>query len=165
MKRASASSGNSRLLGVVAAVVVIAALYFARIVFVPLALASLFALLLTPAVSLLERMKLPRILAVLIVIIAPMAFVGLMVWQTSHQLVDLTSQLPAYKKTLVEKIQSLKGGGSGSLDKASDTVKELAKDIGDATPGASGSKWLSKGAAGGRLIAFPAAVRGSCPTR
>ena len=134
MKRASASSENSRLLGVVAAVVVVAALYFARIVFVPLALAALFALLLTPAVSSLERIKLPRILAVSVVILVPMALIGLMVWQTSHQLVDLTSQLPAYKQTLVEKIQSLKSDRSQSLDKASDTVKELAKEIGDAAP-------------------------------
>jgi predicted PurR-regulated permease PerM len=156
LKRASASSEQSRLLGVVAAVVVVAALYFARIVFVPLALASLFALLLTPAVSFLERIKLPRILAVFLAIAAPMALLGLMVWQTSHQLVDLTGQLPAYKQTLVNKIQSLKGGKGRSLDKASDAVKELASEISDATPGATA-------ATGSRKTAPP--VAGSSPSR
>ncbi len=156
MKRASASSENSKLLGVVAAVVVVAALYFARIVFVPLALAALFALLLTPAVSSLERIKLPRILAVFIVILVPMALVGLMVWQTSHQLVDLTSQLPSYKQTLAQKIQTVKSGRSQSLDKASDTVKELAKEIDDATPG-------TLAANGSRKAPTPAA--GSSPSR
>ena len=48
------------LLAVVVAVVTIAALYFARVVLIPFALAVLFTFILTPVVRLLERAHLGR---------------------------------------------------------------------------------------------------------
>jgi predicted PurR-regulated permease PerM len=135
VKRTSIHDENSQLLGVVAAVVVIATLYFARVVFIPLALALLFSLVLTPPVAFLERIKLPRVLAIFLVVGVLVSLMGLIGWKTSQQFVDLTSQLPAYKKTLQEKIHSLRGPSSQSLNKASDTVKELSKEIGAVTPG------------------------------
>ncbi|MGC1620588.1 MAG: AI-2E family transporter [Candidatus Acidiferrum sp.] len=135
MKQTSIPLENSRLLRVVAAAVVIATLYFARVVFIPLALALLFSLVLTPPVAFLERIKLPRVLAIFLVVVVLVGLMGLIGWKTSQQFVDLTSQLPAYKKTLEDKIQSLKGPSSQSLNKASDTVKELSKEIGAVTPG------------------------------
>ena len=51
MRRTIKSRDDSGLLRVVTAVVVIATLYFARVVFVPLALALLFSLLLIPVVA------------------------------------------------------------------------------------------------------------------
>ena len=135
VKRTSPPRENSRLLGLVGAVVVIATLYFARVVFIPLALALLFSLVLTPPVGFLERIKLPRVLAIFLVVVVLVGLMGLIGWKTSQQFVDLTSQLPAYKKTLQDKIHSLKGPSSQSLNKASDTVKELSKEIGAVTPG------------------------------
>jgi hypothetical protein len=51
MKRTHRVREDSRLLGVVAAVVVIATMFLARVVFIPLALALLFSLLLTPVIT------------------------------------------------------------------------------------------------------------------
>jgi predicted PurR-regulated permease PerM len=51
VRRTIKSRDDSGLLRVVTAVVVIATLYFARVVFVPLALALLFSLLLIPVVA------------------------------------------------------------------------------------------------------------------
>jgi predicted PurR-regulated permease PerM len=59
---------------------------------------------------------------------------GLVSWKTSQQFVDLTDQLPSYRQTLEDKIRSLKGPGSQSLHKASDTVKELSKEISAVSP-------------------------------
>jgi predicted PurR-regulated permease PerM len=139
VKRSSASSENSHLLSVVATVVVIATLYFARFVFIPFALAVLFSLLLTPVVAFLEKLKLPRVLAIFLVVITLMGFIVLIGWQSSQQFVDLTDQLPTYKKTLQDKIHALKGTGSQSFNKASDTMKELEKEIAAATPSSSPS--------------------------
>ena len=122
LKRALGSTDNSRLLGIVAAVVVIATLYFARIVFIPLALALLLSLVLSPPVAFLEKIKLPRALAIFLVVILMVGLMGLVGWKTSQQFVDLTDQLPSYRNTLEDKIRSLKGPGSESLKKASDTV-------------------------------------------
>ena len=134
LKRAAGSTENSRLLGIVAAVVVIATLYFARIVFIPLALALLLSLVLSPPVAFLERIKLPRALAIFLVIVLLVGLMGLVSWKTSQQFVDLTDQLPSYRQTLEDKIRSLKGPGSQSLHKASDTVKELSKEISAVSP-------------------------------
>lgn len=135
MKRAPASRENSRLLGVVATVVVIAALYFARVVFIPLALALLFSLLLTPVVVFLERIKVPRVLAILLVVLALVGSIGLIGLKTSQQLINLNSQLPIYRETLEDKIHTLAGGPSKSINAASDTMKTLGKEIATAVPG------------------------------
>ena len=64
------------LLVVVVAVVVIGALYFARVVFVPLALAMLFAFVLTPIVKLFERIRVGRTLSTFLVVLLALAGVG-----------------------------------------------------------------------------------------
>jgi predicted PurR-regulated permease PerM len=160
LKRASGSTENSLLLGIVAAVVVIATLYFARIVFIPLALALLLSLVLSPPVAFLERIKLPRALAIFLVIVLLVGLMGLVGWKTSQQFVDLTDQLPAYRQTLEDKIRSLKGPGSQSLHKASDTVKELSKEITAVSPGAipSANETKRTAAAPGSSASRPMAV-------
>jgi predicted PurR-regulated permease PerM len=133
--RATPANETSRLLGMVAAVIAVATLYFARVVFIPLALALLFTLLLTPVVTFLEKIWMPRILAILLVVAGLAVLLGFMGWRTSQQFIQLTDQLPAYKKTLIDKIHALKGPGSRQFNNATNTVKELEKEIGTVAPG------------------------------
>jgi len=58
--------------------VLIATLYFARVVFIPLALALLVSLLLTPLVVILEKIKLPRVVAISLVVLAVASAIGAM---------------------------------------------------------------------------------------
>src|SRR5580700_9249709 len=104
-----ATSKNTPPSGLFVAVVVIAALYLARVVFVPLALALLFSLLLTPIVSFLERIFIPRILSIFLVVLILLSLAALVGWEASQQFVDLTRQLPTYQETLEDKIHSLTG--------------------------------------------------------
>jgi predicted PurR-regulated permease PerM len=142
LKRSYSSHENKRLLGIVTAVVAISTLYLARIVFIPLALAFLFALLLTPPVAFLERIKVPRSLAIFTVVLTLLALGGLIGWKTSQQFVDLTDRIPMYKEALKAKIDAIKGSGSQSLSNASKAVEELESEIVQVTPGSSenGSK-------------------------
>jgi predicted PurR-regulated permease PerM len=135
LKRSYGSRENKRLLGIATAVVVISTLYIARVVFIPLALASLLALLLTPPVAFLERIKLPRPFAIFAVALVLLGLMGLLGWQTSQQLVDLTNRLPTYTEALKDKINSMKGVSSQSFNDASNTVKELQNEIVKVTPG------------------------------
>ena len=137
MKRIPTLRENSRLVGLVAAVAVIATLYLARVVFIPLALGLLFSLLLTPPIAFLERIKLPRILAIFLVVLSLAGLIGAIGWNTAPQFVELTTQLPTYKKTLEDKIHALKGLRTQDLKRASDMVKELGKEIGSVDPGSS----------------------------
>lgn len=126
------------------AVVAICTLYIARVVFIPLALASLLALLLIPPVAFLERIKLPRPFAIFAVALVLLGLVGLVGWQTSQQFVDLTNRLPTYKEALKAKINSMKGASTQTFDDASNTVKELESEIVKATPGSSPEKGPQK---------------------
>ncbi len=84
----SPSRDAFHLLVVVVAVVVIGALYFARVVFVPLALAMLFAFVLTPIVKLFERIRVGRTLSTFVVVLLTLAGVGAIGWIVARQFAD-----------------------------------------------------------------------------
>jgi predicted PurR-regulated permease PerM len=134
LKRTHSSRENTRLFGIVATVVTIGALYFGQVVFIPLSLALLLALVLTPSVAFLERIKLPRTLAICTVVFALIGLMGLLGWQVSEQFVDLTNQMPVYKEALKEKIQRIKGSGGQGFNNASNTLKELENEIAKGPP-------------------------------
>jgi predicted PurR-regulated permease PerM len=131
--RTSPAKDISKLLTVVTAVVVILALYFARVILVPLALAVLFTFLLTPVVGVLEHIHFPRFVAIFLVVGIAMAGFGAIGWTVGNQVLDVTNQLPSYKSNIRAKIDSLRNPRSRRLDTAADAVKEIGKEITDAS--------------------------------
>jgi predicted PurR-regulated permease PerM len=117
-------------------VVVVASLYFARAIIIPVALALLFSLLLAPVIAFLQKIKLPRLLAIFLVIVSLVGLAGLIGWKTSQQLVDLTNHLPTYTENLKDKIHALKNSKGQSLNKVSAALTELEKDIARPASGA-----------------------------
>ncbi|HEY2352722.1 MAG TPA: AI-2E family transporter [Candidatus Acidoferrum sp.] len=130
--RTSSTKDISRLLTLTTAAVIISALYFARVMFVPLALAILFTFVLTPVVSLLERIHFPRFIAVSLAVVVSVTGFGVIGWTVGNQLIDVTNQLPFYKSNIREKIDAIRAPGSHNLDKAANTMKEIGKEIADA---------------------------------
>src|ERR1700754_3169135 len=109
----------------------IAALYFGREIFVPLALAILLSFVLAPVVGFLQRVKVPRGLAVVsVVILAFLAIFGLGSL-VAQQLTQLAGDLPRYEATMREKIKSVRGAtaSSGTLERAADMLQELGKEL------------------------------------
>ncbi|HEY8071864.1 MAG TPA: AI-2E family transporter, partial [Methylocystis sp.] len=100
---------GSALTSVVFGCVIIACLYFGREVLVPIALAVLMSFLLAPPVRLLQGWRVPRGLAITVVVVVAFAAIfnlgGLMVSEVNQ----LASDLPRYQSTLSEKIKSLRG--------------------------------------------------------
>ncbi len=129
MARATTNRDISHLLGVIVAAVVIATLYLAKAVLVPFTLAMLLSFLLTPVVLFLERLRFPRVLAVCLVVILFIAAMGSVGWEVTNQLVSVTSQLADYKTNIENKIESVRGLKGQGLNKASDAVKELSKEL------------------------------------
>jgi predicted PurR-regulated permease PerM len=117
------------LLAVAVAVVVIATLYLARVVLIPFALAILLSFLLTPAAIWLERIRFPRVIAVFVVIALFVAAMGSVGWTVTNQLVEVTGQLPNYKANIKDKLSSLRSPKGQGLDKATDAVAELSKEL------------------------------------
>jgi predicted PurR-regulated permease PerM len=132
--RTSPAKDISRILILVAAVVVITALYFARVMLVPLALAVLFTFVLAPLVSALERIRIPRFLAIFLVVGVAVSGIGIMGWTVGNQLIDVTNQLPSYKTNIKEKIDAIHNPKNRRLDKAADAMKELGKEITENSP-------------------------------
>lgn len=130
----SNAASNSKSLVMIAFVLAIAALYFGRELFIPLALALVFSFLLTPFVSLLEKLRLGRVASVLTVLILSFLLVGTITWRVASQLVEITAELPDYKANLDEKINLLRAPNSGTLSKATATVHELNRELA-AVPG------------------------------
>ena len=90
-----------------AGILLIAVLYFAREVFVPLALAGLIAFVLAPAAVRLERLGMRRTPAALFVILLSLAGVAVLGWALLGQIYNLAIEMPQYQENMRDKIQSL----------------------------------------------------------
>jgi predicted PurR-regulated permease PerM len=113
------------------AVIIISMLYFGRDIFVPVALAILLSFVLAPLVELLQRMRVPRALAVVSVVILAFSLIFAMGSLLATQLTQLAGDLPRYQSTISEKIQSFRDtrAGRGTLERASDMLKDLSKEL------------------------------------
>ncbi len=130
------------LLSVVMILIVVAVMYFAKEIFVPLALALLFSFLLAPLVTRFERWRIPRVPAVLLSVGLALAVVVGIGWLVASQVLDLTRQLPTYKVNIQHRIDSIKRrtSGKGALSDATDTLKELQANVADSTPEANATR-------------------------
>ncbi|MFZ0294683.1 MAG: AI-2E family transporter [Candidatus Sulfotelmatobacter sp.] len=133
MATSKAASGSKSLV-LIAFVLAIAALYFGRELFIPLALAFVLSFLLTPIVSLLEKTRIGRVASVLTVLILSFVLVAGVTWGVARQLVEIMVQLPDYKANLDEKIKLLHASNGGNLSKATATLQQLNKELA-AVPG------------------------------
>lgn len=108
-------------------VLVVGCLYWARDVLIPVAMAVLFTFLLAPLVMLLQRRHVPRVVAVLGVVLLALAVVGGLGFVVVTQLLSLGEQLPQYKGNIKEKISDIRGlGHKTGLDRARETVTRAA---------------------------------------
>src|ERR1700730_968535 len=113
------------------AVIIVSMLYFGRDIFVPVALAILLSFVLAPLVGILQRIHVPRGLAVVSVVILAFALIFAMGSLLATQLTQLAGDLPRYQSTISEKIHSFRDtkAGRGTLERASDMLKDLSKEI------------------------------------
>jgi predicted PurR-regulated permease PerM len=113
------------------AVIIIGMLYFGREIFVPIALAILLSFVLAPLVGILQRIRVPRGLAVVSVVILAFALIFAMGSLLASQLTQLAGDLPQYQSTISEKIQFFRDtkAGRGTLERASDMLKDLSKEL------------------------------------
>ncbi|WP_456716845.1 AI-2E family transporter [Bradyrhizobium sp. USDA 4353] len=113
------------------AVIIIALLYFGRDILVPVALAILLSFVLAPLVAQLQRLRAPRGLAVVSVVVLAFVVIFALGSLLATQLTQLASELPNYQSTMSNKIQSFRDtkAGRGTLERASDMLKDLGKEL------------------------------------
>src|SRR3982751_200451 len=101
----SSSRMTSRFSMLASICLIVAILYFAQEVLVPIALAMLLSFLLAPLVAGLERRRLGRIASVLIVVIVCFAAIGTLGYAVWHQAMSLAENVDQYQGNIIAKAQ------------------------------------------------------------
>ena len=117
-------------------VAVMAALYFGRDILVPVTLAILLSFVLVPAVRLLGHIRVPRVPAVLLVVVVVFGAlfgIGSLIVREGGQLV---SDLPRYSLVMQDKIKSLRGAtaDTGTLSRIVDVFQDLSATLSPPPP-------------------------------
>ncbi|MBZ9723632.1 AI-2E family transporter [Mesorhizobium sp. CO1-1-11] len=112
-------------------VTTVAALYFGREVFLPIAIALLLTFALAPLVSALKRAGIPRIAAVIVSVLGAFAALALFSFIVATQVSELAQNIPVYQANILTKVRSLKetGVGGGIIAKLSKVVERVGQEI------------------------------------
>lgn len=151
--RVVAEAPSASLGGVLLFAFILLCLYVGQGVFVPLALAMLLSVALSPAVDWLQRIGLPRVAAVIVVMLVTLALICGFVLLLVSQAISLAEQLPQHEATLRERIRVL-GEGSGIFDRAWETLRHLGEEFSIRQHGAPRP---AQGVAQGSVVAAPEA--------
>jgi predicted PurR-regulated permease PerM/CheY-like chemotaxis protein len=123
---------SSLLLTLASFVVLVAALYLAKGVLIPLTLAVLLTFLLSPVCDRLERWKLSRIPAVLVTAILGFTLLGAAAWTSTVQMSYLVPKIPEYEKNLEAKLGAVNDYAVGVLRKVTRTGQRMDQGLSSA---------------------------------
>lgn len=104
--------------GFVTAAVIVAALYFASEVLIPITLAALLTFILAPLVDLLRRIRIPRVAAIIVAVLLALGIIVGVGAVIGTQVADLAGQLPKYQTTLESKVAKLRDSTIAPLSRA-----------------------------------------------
>ncbi|WCS23755.1 AI-2E family transporter [Methylobacterium sp. NMS14P] len=122
--------GLRGLLTLAVGVVLVAALYFGREVFVPLVLAVLLSFVLGPVVNLLRRLRLGRVPSVIVAVLLALAVLGGIGAVIGTQVAGLAGNLPQYQSTVQKKFAGLQQGWLGEANRV---IAKFSHQVQDAT--------------------------------
>jgi predicted PurR-regulated permease PerM len=114
---------------------VIGILWVGQTVIMPIMFAALLAFLLSPAVRRLMRWRVPKVLAITVVVLAVFAVVGALGWVMGTQMLHLAEELPAYERNILQKVAALKSPATPpALERTSAMIKNLQREIQEHVP-------------------------------
>ncbi len=129
--RPNGSKGSTTLLTVL---IVLAVVYFARSVLIPLSLAVLLAFLLGPLVIRLRHLGLGRVPSAVGVVVLSLLLVGVVGTFMGSQVADLAHKLPEYQQNIHRKIESLRTSGGGLITRFSRVAHKVTDALTPAPP-------------------------------
>ena len=101
------NSGKSLLQALNAGAVIVAALYFGQQLLVPLVLSTLLAFVLAPVCLILQKIRIPRVGAVIVAVVLAFSVIGSIGLVVGRQAAALAGSLPAYQATIEGKWTAL----------------------------------------------------------
>jgi predicted PurR-regulated permease PerM len=108
---------------------VIGFMYLAAEVLKPLALAILLSFALVPISRQLERIKLPRVFAVVLTVLLVMGGLGAIGYKVGQQLDSLADHLPEYERRIGDKISGMQPAQATAITKVKDVVGDVSKSL------------------------------------
>jgi predicted PurR-regulated permease PerM len=111
-----------QLLGLAAAAISITALYFGQDVLIPITLAVMLAFILSPVVSALQRIKLWRVPAVIITVLAALGIIGAVGTLIGTQAASLSVNATQYASAIQGKVEMLQGLAATRIEALSTTI-------------------------------------------
>jgi len=131
----STGGPRGRRASFIALVIVTAVLYLAAEVLIPLAIATLLAFLAAPAVRRLERWKLPRVAATLLVAAVGFGVIFGIGAIAATQAVSLAAKLPEYRHNIATKIHALRHPDrKTTIGKAAEAIKDIERQAAPERP-------------------------------
>ncbi len=109
----------------------VAVMYFARDILVPIALAILLTFILAPVVSYLQQIRFPKLLAVTTAVLLAFLILLSLGTMVMTQVSQLAGDLPKYEFTLRDKAHNLREffAGAGAIKGATDVLKDLNQEL------------------------------------
>ena len=133
---------GSWLTSAIGAVLVVGVLYAGRDVLIPLAIAILLSFLLSPIVTFLLRMRVPRIAAVVLTATIAFVVIGAFGLLVGTQATQLARDLPSYQGNIAEKLRGFREASppGGAIDRLTQMFQSLRAEVeseeGDESPAA-----------------------------
>ena len=126
--RSSSHTETSSLIAFGAVVLIIASLYWAQSVLIPIALSIMLTFLLSPVATALERTGLGRLPSIILIVLLTFSLLGTVGWVVAIEFTSLGIELPKYTDNIRQKISDVRGAGKGgaleNVQKAIEQVKE-----------------------------------------
>ncbi|ERI12628.1 AI-2E family transporter [Brucella intermedia] len=125
------TSAPPRLPTLAAMAVAVAILYFAKDVFLPLAIAVLLTFALAPIVAFLRRAGLPRLFAVITSVAGGFLIVAVFSAVVAFQVSEVAQNVTFYQYNIIEKIRTLKEAGSDNsfFDRLNSFAERIGTEI------------------------------------
>lgn len=127
MARESDAPKKTQFYRLASIAILLALLYFGQEVLVPLALAVLFAFLLTPLVVRSERIGLGRVPSTLLVVLLALGLIGVLGWTVERRFVQIVDKLPDYRESIRTKVARLTRSG-GVVEKVRAEIQQTVAE-------------------------------------
>jgi predicted PurR-regulated permease PerM len=112
-------------------VLVVAVLWAAKAILLPLALGIILAFALTPLVKLFDRYRLPRFAGVALTMLFALGIVGGIGYVVVDQFAELSTQLKGYTSSMRRKVAELRPGKDATLQQLTRTIDRVTEQLDD----------------------------------
>ena len=112
-------------------VLVVAVLWAAKAILLPLALGVILAFALTPVVKLFDRYRLPRFAGVALTMLFALGIVGGIGYVVVDQFAELSTQLKGYTSSMRRKVAELRPGKDATVQQLTRTIDRVTEQLDD----------------------------------